>query len=406
MTRQLSIIVPAYNAEATIVTCISSIIRAGTHALNEDFEILVVDDGSTDRTPQLLQQLASAHPQVVIFTQRNMGRSIARNVGIDHAQGRYLMFCDSDDILPVNGIKHLMSHHPDVDVVCGQYLEFQDSSAQHLPPKESLPPHHSFSVPRELQPLALTETEGLFIRSPHTIPWWLTSATSATYMPVWAKRYRADIIQTNGIRFVPGLRFGEDTVFNLTFIHHASTMHIISDVTYYWYTGVPLSPQGGTVQTFRRSDYAFLQKLADAYCTLIEDHPEYSALCGSLFLREVNTLTARFFLHATPTPRDFKALIEQFASSQSVSMMLATISTDAVYTVRRQKMKRFPANARGILLEQTLNAILHKRWNIVFLIRFLLSRQHIVREAHQRQASIRTTLSWLASSIGKTSNTS
>ncbi|ETX11205.1 glucosyl transferase [Roseivivax halodurans JCM 10272] len=87
-----SLVVPAYNVESTLGETIRSLL-AQTHS---DFEIIVVDDGSSDRTPQVAQSFKD--PRIQLVQQPNRGLAGARNTGIAHARGRYIGFCDADDL--------------------------------------------------------------------------------------------------------------------------------------------------------------------------------------------------------------------------------------------------------------------------------------------------------------------
>ena len=90
-----SVIVPAYNAGETIGQAISSVIAQ----TSPSFEVVVVDDGSRDATPELLRRMAQEDSRLRVVRQENAGPSAARNVAIERAAGTYLTFLDSDDLL-------------------------------------------------------------------------------------------------------------------------------------------------------------------------------------------------------------------------------------------------------------------------------------------------------------------
>jgi glycosyltransferase involved in cell wall biosynthesis len=90
-----TVIVPAYNAEETIESAIRSVQAQTTSS----FEVIVVDDGSTDATAAVLERIAADQPRITVISQRNAGPSAARNTAIDRAAGAYLTFLDSDDLL-------------------------------------------------------------------------------------------------------------------------------------------------------------------------------------------------------------------------------------------------------------------------------------------------------------------
>jgi len=99
----ISWIVPAYNVEAFIVQCLQTLVSAGLHV--GDYEIIVVNDGSTDNTLKIVNDYASSIPEIKVVTQENQGVSATRNNAIELAQGEYIHFVDSDDY--VTNVKHL-----------------------------------------------------------------------------------------------------------------------------------------------------------------------------------------------------------------------------------------------------------------------------------------------------------
>lgn len=114
----LSIIIPAYNAAPYINDCIGSIM-ASTY---RDFELLLVDDGSTDGTSDLCDQLAERYPVIKVFHTENRGLSSARNLGIDSASGKYIGFVDADDYISSSMFEVLVKalNETDADMaVCG-----------------------------------------------------------------------------------------------------------------------------------------------------------------------------------------------------------------------------------------------------------------------------------------------
>lgn len=94
---RLSIVVPAYNASDFIEVCLDSLLDQGIPA--EDYEILVVNDGSTDNTAEIVDQVSRENPRVRLIQQENGGNGAARNTGLDTAQGEYFYFIDADDYL-------------------------------------------------------------------------------------------------------------------------------------------------------------------------------------------------------------------------------------------------------------------------------------------------------------------
>lgn len=93
----LSIIIPVFNSEKHLPECLDSILNQNVSS--EFFEIVCINDGSTDNSLQLLEAYAKKHPNMVVLDQSNSGVSVARNNAINHAQGKYIWFVDSDDFI-------------------------------------------------------------------------------------------------------------------------------------------------------------------------------------------------------------------------------------------------------------------------------------------------------------------
>lgn len=93
----VSVVIPAYNVEKYLQKCLDSVFAL---PLREDeMEVLVIDDGSSDGTAEILAQNAEVHSNLRLFYQENQGQSVARNLGIEEAKGDYIFFVDSDDAL-------------------------------------------------------------------------------------------------------------------------------------------------------------------------------------------------------------------------------------------------------------------------------------------------------------------
>jgi glycosyltransferase involved in cell wall biosynthesis len=108
---KVSIIMPAFNVESYIEDSIGSIMRQSL----KDIEIICVNDGSCDRTPEILHSLALQDTRIVLFNQINQGQSRARNIGLSLARGEYIYFFDSDDLLTEDALEVLYNHAKRMD---------------------------------------------------------------------------------------------------------------------------------------------------------------------------------------------------------------------------------------------------------------------------------------------------
>lgn len=126
----ISVIVPAYNVEKYLARCLDSIL-AQTY---RDFEIIVIDDGSSDRTSGICDEYASADSRIRVVHKENEGVAAARNTALDLAEGKELAFADADDCYEPDMLYKLheaMAVHNADMAVCGYYEEFPDRVEEH-----------------------------------------------------------------------------------------------------------------------------------------------------------------------------------------------------------------------------------------------------------------------------------
>ncbi|WP_395042741.1 glycosyltransferase [Flavobacterium sp.] len=103
---KLSIIIPVFNVEKYIAKCIDSIITQQIQP--NDYEIIIVNDGSPDNSKNIIEEYKKKYPQIVFINQENQGVSVARNKGLDVAKGKYILFIDPDDAVHENSIHKIL----------------------------------------------------------------------------------------------------------------------------------------------------------------------------------------------------------------------------------------------------------------------------------------------------------
>lgn len=178
MNPLISIIVPTYNVEKYIRTCIESIL-AQTY---RNVEVIIVNDGSTDQSLAVISDLICSHHNVKVINQKNQGLSVARNTGIDVATGKYITFVDADDKIMPGFVSSLyqIADKTGADIVRGSFRDFNGNI-----PKGWVP---DFNVPTNCGTIVLDQ--------------FLSSNISFV---VWSSIYRLDFINSNHIRFTPGI---------------------------------------------------------------------------------------------------------------------------------------------------------------------------------------------------------
>ena len=130
---QLSVIVPVYNVEKYIRPCLESIFRQGID--DDNFEVIIVNDGTEDRSMEVIQEIISQHDNITVINQENLSLSVARNNGIAQAKGEYILMPDSDDLLIEGSLSVLLEKalESKADLVVADYLEMTDEEIKRLP---------------------------------------------------------------------------------------------------------------------------------------------------------------------------------------------------------------------------------------------------------------------------------
>jgi glycosyltransferase involved in cell wall biosynthesis len=137
----ISVIVPIFNAELYLAKCIESLIRQPYTAL----QIILVNDGSTDNSLAIAQKYAVQDRRIEVYTQTNQGQSVARNLGLQYAQGEYISFVDADDYVDEDYYVTLMQHIGELDCV---QIGYRRVTAQGKVLLEKLPKHfYQFTSP-------------------------------------------------------------------------------------------------------------------------------------------------------------------------------------------------------------------------------------------------------------------
>lgn len=196
----VSIIIPVFNAENYLKNCIDSIFNQDY----KDFEIILIDDGSTDKSNEIAISFASEKDNVSYYYQNNCGAAVARNVGIEHARGDYIMFVDADDALKNNIISELMfyAETKGYDIVACSCIVFD----RHSEYKE-----HFFDNNYEFNK---NNKEMLFEQLIDLTAYHPGKVTTAIGVP-WGKLYRRKLFNEYKLRFDPNLRRAQDNIFNM-----------------------------------------------------------------------------------------------------------------------------------------------------------------------------------------------
>lgn len=208
----ISIIVPVYNAEKYIRQCLDSI-RKQSYT---DFEVILVDDGSTDGSGIICDEYAKADNRFHVIHQENGGVSVARNTGIDNAKGENLVFVDSDDYLDLSYLYNIASNSH-YDLVISGYETFPNNNK-----------------------IVLTDA----FYSLSEISSFIQNNLSRLYFTVpWCKLYKTKLIKEGKIRFAINIRLAEDWLFNLNYLLQCKSIQTISYNGYFYFEGEKLAEE-------------------------------------------------------------------------------------------------------------------------------------------------------------------
>lgn len=196
---EISVIIPCYNVEKYLAECLDSVLGQSF----EDFEAICVNDGSTDKTGDILAQYANKDKRIKVITQENQGQAVARNVGLAVVAGSWISFIDGDDTIEVDFLSDLYAsaHSVDADVVMTRtryerngdyrYDNFCEGECGHFVDRIKALPHGG----------------------------------------AWNKLYKASLLKEYGIQFPAGV-YWEDNVFTIKVCYWAQKMLIINGSCY------------------------------------------------------------------------------------------------------------------------------------------------------------------------------
>ena len=212
----LSVIIPIYNGAKTIVRCLDSLVTIpdATTAL----EIIVINDGSQDETLEVLADYQAQHPEqtIRVITQTNQGQSVARNKGLEVAQGAYVWFVDADDWVDSTAAAYLLSliAMESYDMLCFGVRNVADE-------EEEVPSEWLDSSAHDFDQLQCTDGRAL-----------LTAHNLSG--GIWAFLWRRSILEEHQARFMEGL-LHEDALFYWHYTAFAKRVLLVPIVAYYYY---------------------------------------------------------------------------------------------------------------------------------------------------------------------------
>ena len=209
---KISVIMPIYNVEDYLEETLNSILN---QTFFENLEILMIDDGSTDDSRYIIEKYALDYDNFHAFHKENEGSGIARNFGMEHAQGEYICFLDPDDLIACDGYEKLynLAIKNDSDIVTSNFTKFgRYNSWKDILSKKSFGDLDSV-------------VDCITLREMHSLIWDTTS---------WNKLFKKDFLDANNILFPNKNIVYQDIPFTLRAYILADKISIYPEIFYYW----------------------------------------------------------------------------------------------------------------------------------------------------------------------------
>ncbi|OFI45911.1 hypothetical protein BG262_06450 [Floricoccus penangensis] len=220
----ISIIIPVYNSEKYISRCLKSI----SEQKYKNFEVIVVDDGSTDSSAEIIKKYTETDDRIKYLYQDNQGVSVARNNGLGNITGKYVTFLDSDDYYESDRLQNFIDFGVGYDLT---FTGYKLTTDQGKLIKE---------FNRESSSINKSEVNDLLVND------------KIVYGYCWNKYYLADIIKYNSLLFKKELDFAEDLIFNLEFAQKSNNYKYLKDSSYIYVRSENSITKGETVDLYRK----------------------------------------------------------------------------------------------------------------------------------------------------------
>lgn len=210
----ISVLMPVYNSEKFLLETVQAVINQSYI----DWELILVDDGSTDNSKEICTKLMNDDKRIKYIFQENLGVSHTRNVALENAKGKYIVFVDSDDLIHEDYLKILINsiEKSNSDVSVCNFIERKISNTGKIE-----------DITREFYPKEVMEMSEMK-------DYIMDFGNSGLLNPLWNKIYKREIIENNNITFDEKVETGEDFIFNLQYFRKVKKISFIKDSLYYY----------------------------------------------------------------------------------------------------------------------------------------------------------------------------
>lgn len=327
MDVKVSIIIPVYNVEKFLERCVNSVLSQTI----QNFEVILIDDGSTDMSPMLCDKFAESDQRIVTRHIKNGGVSNARNLGIKLSQGEYICFIDSDDWIDSNYLQTLLNSS-DADLSAVSLIcEFTDKTIS-----------HKFSK------------SGLF-RGDNLSSYYNENLSGLVALSPCGKLYRKEVIIDNDILFPANISFAEDAIFNINYYLKCKSIYLNKETLYHY------RMTGSGLTSNSVSHHKEFEHTLKIILLLIEELNKISNY--SLDTKEIGSaLTLQFFI------REFKYAIAMRHRKDCIDALMKIANCESF----KLNFDNYPKGKSGVKAKVINMLFRHKALIIIYIYIYIM----------------------------------
>lgn len=300
----ISFIIPTYNVEKYIIECLDSIIKLRQCS----YEIILIDDGSTDSTLRLISQYSTNNSFIKVITSKHLGAASARNKGLDIARGKWICFIDGDDFIQAEALDKCHSNlNEDIDIIFFDYTDY--------------------SIKKTIRH---TNVNINSVLSRNDLKRFFLGTLERNYNPIapqiiapWAKLFKKDFLADNKLMFTQGIRKSHDVLFAFEAYRKANkAAYVHENVYYYRYNPTSLCNKyiPGVSNDYYRIEHKMHCILQESFC--FEDvKPNFYFRCIANLMYSIQL----DFCH-WDNPYPYKKRKEMFLQAQSNEYLKEALS--------------------------------------------------------------------------------
>ena len=363
---KVSVIVPVYNTGKYLYECLDSIINQSL----KDIEIICVDDGSTDNSLEILEEYAKKDSRVKVYSNENKGLSIARNLGMEHANGKYIGFVDSDDYVDEFMFEkmYISCEQNDLDLAICKISLFDDETGE---------------VNNDLNYYNLEVFDGFekeVFNSDDT-----TKFTLDIVVNVYNKLYRKSLLEDNSISFPPHLIFEDEIFFIKTYLN-AKRISLVNEFLYHY----RVNREGSITYLNKKNNYVDMVYIYKREREIFKEIGKYSQYKVLLANRMLFLIFARY----TQTSPEYKEnfynvlkedLTEVLSDEEIRDNLSLNVKNRALKIIESENYEEFSkmdqfkifsiilvCHNAGLYLDMGINSILNQHFSFESNIQLIL----------------------------------